>query len=170
VADDLVRALYQSWADLDDAIAGLTDEQATQRRDGQSAIAWTVGHVGQQIDSWLNMRLQGLPRNRLLADPCFATGEEGRFDDWPVLLAAVGEARERARGFLDREPAPELALRVPYDGAIVSLRATGLTLRYALISIAAHHWMHAGEIGTLRALRGHTAAPESGRGWGRDFL
>jgi hypothetical protein len=170
VADDLVRALYQSWVDLDDAIAGLTDEQATERRDGQSAIAWTVGHVGQQIDSWLNMRLQGLPRNRLLADRCFATGEEGRFDDWPGLLAAVGEARERARRFLDREPAPELELRVPYDGAIVSLRATGLTLRYALVSIAAHHWIHAGEIGTLRSQRRHaTPAIERG-GWGRAFL
>ena len=42
---------------------------AAERRDGQSAIAWTVGHVSQQVDSWLNMRLQGLPRNALLADP-----------------------------------------------------------------------------------------------------
>src|SRR5688572_10109135 len=78
--DNLALLVYQAWSDLDQAIAGLTPEQATERRDGQSAVAWTVGHVSQQVDSWLNMRLQGLPRHPLLADPCFATGAGG---DWP---------------------------------------------------------------------------------------
>jgi hypothetical protein len=168
--DTLALATYQSWSDLDLAIAGLTPAQATERRDGQSAIAWTVGHVTQQVDSWLNMRLQGLPRQPLLADPCFATGAAGAFGDWPGLLAAVAEARARGRRFLDAEPAPPLELRVPYDGAIPFLRATGLSLRYALISIAAHHFMHVGEIETLRSLRG-CPRPESPRGeWGHDFV
>ena len=166
----LVLLVYQAWADLDQAIAGLTPQQAAERRDGQSAIAWTVGHVSQQVDSWLNTRLQGLPRHPLLADPCFATGASGEFGDWPGLLAAVQEVRATARRFLDAEPPPDLDLRVPYDGAIPFLRTTGLSLRHALASVAAHHWMHAGEIETLRSLRGHPR-PNAGRGdWGRDFL
>ena len=166
--ENLALLVYQSWSDLDLAVAGLTDEQATERPDRQSAIAWTVGHVSQQVDSWLNMRLQGLPRHPLLADPCFATGASGAFGDWPALLAAVSDVRAAARRFLDADP--PLDLRVPYTGAIAYLRTAGLSLRYALTSIAAHHWMHAGEIETVRSLRGNPR-PDSGRGdWGRDFV
>jgi hypothetical protein len=167
--DTLARLVYQSWSDLDLAVAGLTPAQATERRDGQSAIAWTVGHVSQQVDSWLNMRLQGLPRQPLLADPCFATGARGEFGDWPGLLAAVAEARATASRYLDAEPAPALDRRVRYDGAVAFLRATGLSLRYALISIAAHHFAHVGEIETLRSLRGYPRPEGPGGGWGRDF-
>jgi hypothetical protein len=167
--DNLALLVYQAWSDLDQVVAGLTPAQATERRDGQSAIAWTVGHVSQQVDSWLNMRLQGLPRHPLLADPAFATGAAGAFEDWPGLLAAVAEVRATARRFLDAEPTPPLDLRVPYDGAIPFLCETGLSLRHALMSIAAHHFMHAGEIETLRSLRGWTR-PAAGPGnWGREF-
>jgi hypothetical protein len=170
VADTLAQAMYQAWADLDRAIAGLTPAQATERRDGQSAIAWTVGHVSQQVDSWLNMRIQGLPRNALLADPGFATGSRGEWPDWPELLAAVAEVRARARRYLEADPAPGVDLRVPYTGNIPFLRERGLSLRNALISIAAHHWMHAGEIETLRSLRG-IPRPADARGeWGRAFV
>jgi hypothetical protein len=168
--DSLALLVYQSWSDLDGAVAGLTPEQATERRDGQSAIAWTVGHVSQQVDSWLNMRLQGLPPHPLIRDPRFHTGAEGEADDWPGLLAAVEEVRARARRFLDAEPGPDLGLRVPYDGGVAYLRTTGLSLRYALLSIAAHHFIHGGEIETLRSLRRHPRH-ETGRGeWGRDFV
>jgi hypothetical protein len=167
--DNLALLVYQAWSDLDQAIAGLTPEQAAER-DGQSAVAWTVGHVSQQVDSWLNMRLQGLPRHPLLADPRFATGTGGDWTgDWPALLAAVAEVRATARRFLDAEPAPPLDLRVPYDGAIVFLREHGLSLRHALMSIAAHHFTHVGEIATLRSQRGHNLP--AGRGdWGRAFV
>jgi hypothetical protein len=169
LSDNLVPLIYQSWSDLDNAVAGLTPEQATERRDGQSAIAWTVGHVSQQVDSWLNMRLQGLPPHPLVSDPRFHTGASGDADDWPGLLAAVREVRATARAFLDAEPAPSLDLRVPYTGGIPYLRATGLSLRHALVSIAAHHWMHVGEITTLRSLRGHYVEASRGE-WGRAFV
>jgi hypothetical protein len=59
---------------------------------------------------------------------------------------------------------------VPYTGGVVFLRETGLTLRHALVSIAAHHWIHAGEIETLRSTRG-TRPLGGGRGdWGRAFV
>src|SRR5688572_22981668 len=110
--DNLALLVYQAWSDLDHAVAGLTPEQAAERHDGQSAIAWTLGHVSQQVDSWLNMRLQGLPRHPLLADPRFATGTGGDWTgDWPALLAAVAEVRATARRFFDAEPAPALDLR-----------------------------------------------------------
>ena len=168
--DKLALLVYQSWSDLDRAVAGLTPEQATERRDGQSAIAWTVGHVSQQVDSWLNMRLQGLPAHPLIRDPRFRTGAAGDADDWPGLLAAVAEVRGRARRFLDAEPGPDLDLRVPYDGGVAHLRTTGLSLRHALMAIAAHHFLHVGEIETLRSLRGLRRHDTSRGEWGRDFV
>jgi hypothetical protein len=168
--DTMALLVYQAWADLDAAVAGLTPAQAAERRDGQSAIAWTVGHVSQQVDSWLNMRIQGVPRHPLLADPGFATGAGGDWSgDWVEMLAAVAEVRARARRYLDAEPAPALDTRVPYDGAVPYLRTVGLSLRHALAAIAAHHWTHAGEIETLRSLRGHERQAAPRGEWGRDF-
>jgi hypothetical protein len=51
MADKLILLMYQSWTDPDNAIDGLSAEQAATRYDGGSAIAWTVGHVTTQVDS-----------------------------------------------------------------------------------------------------------------------
>lgn len=167
---DLTLLVYQAWDDLDLAVADLTPEQALERWNGQSAIAWSVGHVTQQVDSWLNTRIQGLAPHPLIADPRFHTGGDGGAEDWPALLAAVAEVRARARRFLEAEPAPPLDLRVPYTGGILFLRETGLTLRHALVSIAAHHFGHVGEIETLRSLRGIPRPERGRRDWGRAFV
>ena len=166
--EPLALLAYQSWRDLDQATAGLTVAEALEQRDGQSAIAWTVGHVSQQIDSWLNVRIQGLAPHPGVSGPRFRTGATGEAEDWPALQAAVAEVRARARRYLDADPPPSLDLRVPYDGNVRYLRETGLTLRHALMAIAAHHFLHAGEIATLRSLRGHVI-PEGGIDWGRAF-
>jgi hypothetical protein len=57
---------------------------------------------------------------------------------------------------------------VPYDGGIAYLRATGLPLRFALMSIAAHHFQHVGEIVTVRSRLGHVhvGVPD----WGRALI
>jgi hypothetical protein len=57
---------------------------------------------------------------------------------------------------------------VPYDGAIRHLRPVGLSLRYALMTIAAHHLLHVGEITTIRSRLGHVI--EDDTQWGRSFL
>ena len=51
MAGDLTLLVYQAWEDLGRAVACLTTAQASARPDGHSAIAWTVGHVTQQVDS-----------------------------------------------------------------------------------------------------------------------
>src|SRR5262249_12047902 len=73
-----------------------------------------------------------------------------------------------ARQFLDAEPAPDLDRVIPYDGAIAALRATGLPLRFALMSIAAHHFQHVGEIVTIRSRLGH--ALKDSADWGRALI
>ncbi|MGH2400837.1 MAG: DinB family protein, partial [bacterium] len=166
--DKLIPLMYRSWADIDKAVDGLTAEEATARRDAGSSIAWTAGHVAQMVDSWINTRIQGLSPHPLLGQPMFRSGGSGEADDWPAVEAAVREVREASRNFLDAAPAPDLDRVIAYDGSIEHLRSTGLTLRYALMRISAHHFVHVGEIVTIRSQLGHAVGdfPD----WGRDLI
>jgi hypothetical protein len=163
----VVALLYQSWEDLDHAAGGLTAEEAGARHDGASAIAWTVGHVTQMLDSWIPVRFAGGRPHSLFSQPRFRTGGSGEADDWPAILGGVREVRAAARRFLD-DPALDLDRVVQYDGSIVALRGPGLQLRYALLRIAAHHFVHAGEIAAVRSRLGH-ALPDD-RDWGQRLL
>ena len=161
----LILFTYESWDNLDRAVCGLTSEEATARHDGGSSIAWTVGHVTHQVDAWVNMRFQGLPPHPFISNPNFRTGGNGEEKDWAMVLTAVKQVREVARRFLDSEPEPNLDCVIPYDGSITFLRPVGLRLSYALMRIAAHHFIHMGEILTIRSRLGHAidADPEWGR-------
>ena len=68
----------------------------------------------------------------------------------------------------DAEPGPDLDRVIAYDGAINYLHSTGLSLRFALMSIAAHHFQHVGEIVTIRSRLGH--ALKDSRDWGRGLI
>jgi hypothetical protein len=168
MAEKLIHYMYQSWADLDRVTVGLTFEEATTPYDNGSSIAWTVGHVTTQIDSWLNMRIQGIAPHPVFDRKIFRTGGDGRAENWDEIFAGMQDVRARARAFLVGNPAPDLDRTVDYDGAIVHVRITGLSLRYALLTIAAHHFLHVGEITTIRSRLGHSLEDEIG--WGRGFL
>ena len=153
--DKLVLLMYESWANLDEAVGELTSEEATTQHFGGSAIAWTLGRVTTMVDSWINMRFQGLAPHTFISNPNFRTGGNGEEKDWPLVQAAVKEVREAARRLLDSAREPDLDRVISYDGSINFLRATGLPLRYALMRIAAHHYIHIGEIVTIRSRLGH---------------
>jgi hypothetical protein len=166
--DKLILLMYQAWTDLDQAVDGLTPEQATTRYDGGSSIAWTVGHVTTQVDSWINLRFQGRPPHPALSREIFRTGGSGEATDWSGILAGARDVRADARRFLDSEPPPDLDRVIPYDGAISYLHSTGLPLRYALMSIAAHHFQHVGEIVSIRSRLGHVL--DGAQEWGRALI
>jgi uncharacterized damage-inducible protein DinB len=166
--DKLILLMYRAWADIDKAVDGLSPDKATARRDGGSSIAWTFGHVAQMLDSWINANFQGLPRHSIMGQATFRSGGTGEAKDWPAIQAGVQEVRDAARKFLDAEPAPDLDRMITYDGSIEDLRPVGLSLRYALMRISAHHFVHVGEIVTIRSRLGHTVGefPD----WGRDLV
>ena len=161
----LILYMYESWAEVDRATGGLTASEATTRFDVGSGIAWTVGHVTTMVDSWINTRFQRLPAHPFISHPNFRTGGTGEETDWLAVQEALNEVRERARKFLDSEDDLDLDRVVPYDGSIPFLRSVGLSLGYALMRIAAHHFMHAGEIITIRSHLGHVLS--EGPDWGR---
>ncbi len=151
----LVELLYQSWTDLDKSIDGLSDAEAAVRQDGCNRIAWCFGHVSQQVESWFNRKFQGLPPHRLLSQDLFHTGASGEAPDLSAIREATAEVRDAARLFLDALDADELEQPVPYDGPLLDLRKTGLSPSYALLRCSAHHFIHVGEISTVRFLLGN---------------
>ncbi len=154
----LILFMYESWAQLDLAADGLTPAEANDRHEGARRIAWTLGHVTNMVDSWINMRFQGLPPHPLIGDAMFRAGASGEAPDWRLVLEGVAEVRQAARRLLDSEPGPDLDRTVPYAGSIPFLRSTGLSARYALMRIAAHHFIHAGEVRAVRAAQGQVFA------------
>lgn len=161
----LVLYLYQCWIDLDGTIEGLTYDEATTRRHGGSSIAWTLGHVTHMLDSWINKNFQGLAQNPIISRPDFRTGGSGDSEDWDAILAAVSEVREAAKRFLEQIQESDLERVIPYEGSIEFLCRIGLRLDYAIMRIAAHHFMHAGEILAMRSAMGHTLVERPD--WGR---
>jgi len=57
---------------------------------------------------------------------------------------------------------------VPYTGGIEYLRPVGLKLSYALMRTATHHFLHGGEIVTVRSLIGRSA--DDSWGWGKALI
>ena len=165
--DKVVALMYESWADLDRAVSGLTPDEATVYHNDGSSIAWTVGHVTHMLDSWIVVRFQDLPPHPVISNPMFRAGGSGEAKDWPMILAGVKEVREAASRFLDRQE-PDLDRMIPYDGSLQFLRPLGLSLRYAVMRIAAHHFVHVGEIVTIRSRLGH--AIEDFPEWGRALV
>ena len=166
----LVLLTYESWADLYRAIDGLTPEEATTRSHGSSAIAWTVGHVTHMVDSWINVRFQGLTPHPVIDSPDFRAGGGGEALHWQTVLGAAGEVRDAARRFLDTVDEGDLDRVIPYDGSIELLRGTGLRLGYALMRITAHHYIHVGEIVTVRSRLGHDTGQTELPDWGRALI
>lgn len=157
--------LYESWSMVDDAVEGLTPKEATTCHGGGSSAAWTIGHVTAMVDSWLNVNFQGLHPHPIIGREQFLVGGTGEWDDWPGILAAADDVRQQARLYLDSEPPIDRV--IPYHGSVEFLRETGLRLSYALMRIAAHHFIHAGEIVTIRSRLGHDTDSLARPDWGR---
>ena len=147
--------VVEAWNDLDRATADLKDQDAEQRIGTASPISWSVAHVTSQVDSWLNAIFQGRSKHPFISDERFRLGATGEPVDWAEVRSAVSAVRVSARPYLDSLADSELDRRFPYQGALLPLRETGITVRYALTRIAMHHYFHIGEIAAVRASLGH---------------
>ena len=151
----LASLVLEAWHGLDRVTADLSAEDAERRVDGGNSIAWTVGHCTQMVDSWINVNFQGADPHALVNCDAFRNGAASDPLDWDAVLSAVGEVRAAAAGYLESLRDDQLAERVPYTGSITPLRETGFSPQYALMRIAAHHYLHIGEIGVGRNALGH---------------
>ncbi len=51
----LVGLVFEAWNDIDRVSDELGPAQAIAQTDGRSSFAWTVAHVTNQVDSWINV-------------------------------------------------------------------------------------------------------------------
>lgn len=152
----IAALLFDAWDDLDRATAGLSAAEATAVQTEGSSFAWTIGHLANQVDAWMNVRFAGLEPHPLIGGQQFRFGGSGAANDWDAIHDAALEVRERARVYLSSVSEGDLDRVVPYDGSIKHLRQSGITLRYALHRTIAHHYFHIGEIATKRDWLGHS--------------
>ena len=158
----VVGFVYDAWADLDRAVEAVDSALAEERPEGGSAIAWSVAHVTNQLDGWVNTRFAGLQAHELIGSRRFRDGD-GRAADWPAIQRGVVAVRQLARSFLDPLSEGDLRRTISYDGSLLELRAGGLNLGYALLRIAAHHYLHIGEIASCLGSRGLAVPSLPGR-------
>ena len=159
--DKQTGLLYEAWADLDRVIDGLDTPTATRSLDGSSSIAWATAHVTVHLDTWVNVRFAGLSPHPVINDGRFRLNGGGVIEsEWQLIQRSVNEVRESARNYLDASPTKDLL--VPYSGSIEPLKESGITLRYTILRMSAHHYFHIGEISAKRDRLGHSVGDYPG--------
>ena len=151
----LVAMVREAWRDLGRVVADLEQKDAERRLPNASPISWTVAHCTHMVDSWLNVRFQGTSPHPSLNGDALRKGAAGDPLDWSEVQIAVQEVRTISRHFLDGLTEEDLETKRPYTGSLEALRAAGISPRYALIRISAHHYFHIGEIASARTALGH---------------
>lgn len=160
MTDKLAALLFDAWHDFDRVYEDLTPGDAVSRADG-SSFAWTLAHTTNTLD-WISVRVRGLEPHPLLGQDRFRFGGAGEAADWDEIRAAVSEVRAALRPYLESVTTADLDRIHAYEGSIAPLRETGLTLRYAISRVIAHHFFHLGEVATKRGRLGHSVGDYPG--------
>jgi DinB superfamily len=149
----VVGALLDAWADLDRVTSGLTEADALNDSHG-SAYAWTVGHLANQVDSWINVRFGDAEPNPVVGTNQYRFGADGRADSWTDVRAASIAIRASATSLLSQTSDSDLDRTILYPGSLPELQGRQISMRYALLRILAHHYFHVGEVASKRSAAG----------------
>ena len=152
-ASPVVGLVFEGWLDLERAVDQLSAEDALRQVDGGSSVAWTLGHIANQLDTWINVRVQHLGPHPLFDSQHWRMGGTGAADNWDEVRRAFADVRESARAYLEPLDDAALAVEAPYAGAFEALKGRNVSLRYTLQRIAAHTYFHIGEIASVRSRR-----------------
>jgi uncharacterized damage-inducible protein DinB len=159
----LVGLLFDAWADLDRVVDGLTPEVAVEALDGGSSFAWSVAHLANHVDTWINVRFQGAAPHSYISKREFRFGGTGAADDWGAVRDGERAVHESAREYLLGMDDEELDRDIPYVGSLRYFSDTSITPRYALFRAIAHHYFHIGEIASKLDRLGHSVGDYPGK-------
>jgi hypothetical protein len=149
----VIAALFDAWSDLDRVCSGMDEVEALSGSDG-SSYAWTVAHLANQVDSWINGRFAGAERHPLVSDARYRFGGDGRAAAWAELWDASRAVRDTAAAFLRDLGEDGLERTIPYPGSLPELAGRTVTLRYTLLRVLVHHYFHIGELASKRSAAG----------------
>jgi hypothetical protein len=146
----LVAAIFDAWTDLDRVTAGMTDEEAVDGSHG-SAYAWTVGHLANQVDGWINVRFAGSDPNPILSGDQYRFGADGRATSWADVRDSAQAVHATATKHLSTSDESDLDRTIVYPGSLPELQGRSISMRYALLRVLAHHYFHIGELASKRS-------------------
>lgn len=94
-----IGLVLAAWADLDRLLTHVPDAMAIrQPGPGRASVALTVGHLANQVDSWIDVRFAGLSSHPLLSADVWRIGGDGsspattRLANYPgAMLEAVDD-------------------------------------------------------------------------------
>ena len=78
---------------MDRVLDGLAPAEAVENFDGGSSFAWTLAHVTNQVDAWINVRFQRQAPHKLIGQERFRFGGTGKAEDWVDIQRGVREVR-----------------------------------------------------------------------------
>jgi SAM-dependent methyltransferase len=138
-----VGLLTAAWSDLDRLLSHVADDIAmSQPGAGRASVAWTVAHLANQVDGWINVRFGGVAPHPLLSDRHWRMGSDGSAEDWSSILTAASEVRAAALAHLAGLSEQDLDGLIPYHGSLPTLTGRTISLRYAIARVAAHTYFH----------------------------
>ena len=151
----LAALVLDALDDLERSLDGLTPTEAEGRLPAFSSVSYTVGHIAQHIDSWVNDSLAGKGRDSYLSSAQFARGSAGEPVQWENVNTSFEKVLKRARSYLAIVDEKDLERQSVYSGSMVALRGRPVTGNYRLARLVAHIYYHVGEITSLRGTMGH---------------
>ena len=160
----LVGLLYESWKDFDRVLDGLTAEQALARPNNESSFAWTLAHVTNHVDRWMNVVAQGMFPHPDTSSQEFRFGGTGIAHDWESIRGAARDVRMAARDYLDNITDADLESVVLTDNDPKARPdRKNLKLYSVMLRMVGHHYFHIGEIAAKRDRMGHKVGDYPGK-------
>ncbi len=151
----LVEQLRFARSELQRALAGLSDEEASRRFLPMNCIAWNVGHLAwQEQRYWLTAAQDGAMVRPAL-DTEFAYGAPASTPSLAQIWAVWREVTAATDPWLDAVTTEKLA-------ELLTVRGWGITTTYGslMLRVIDHYWYHIGESMAIRQLLGHTHLPD----------
>jgi hypothetical protein len=145
--------VLESWPELDRVLDGLTSEDAVRQIDGGSSFAWTLGHLTNQLNTWINVRLLDQLPHPFFDDKRWRMGGTGAAENWREIREAADEVRAVARPYLESLDETAVNMQSAYAGSLPELVGRQVSARYTLMRIAVHTYFHIGEIASVRSRR-----------------
>lgn len=149
----LVDQLRFARSEFQRGLAGVTDEEASRRFLPMNCIAWNVGHLAWQEQSyWLRDQGEGLllpeiNRDFIYGAPASTPALSEMQEAWQVITAA-------ADPWLEVVTTETLLTEATRDG-----RPAGFAVGSRLLRTIYHYWYHTGENAAIRQMLGHTDLP-----------
>jgi hypothetical protein len=159
----LIGLVFDSWDDLDRVLNKLNIQEAIEKPNSESSFAWTLAHVTEQIDRWVNVIAQDMLPHPDIGKDEFRFGGTGIAQDWSLINQASKEVRAAAKSYLDNLTDNDLeSIIIDDNDPNAKPDRKHIKLYSVILRVIAHYYFHIGEIAAKRDRIGHSVGDYPG--------